>query len=321
MGFQFPNPFRRRTEVYRATSREVIDLIRRTTEYQALERATDQESADITVMSVLNFIIQSDPQLRNFASINRSHDFLTNIIPGFLTIELQKVQTSILHLEQLLFSAFANMAHELRTNPGLQRQPNQYGAAPNDSDSLKAAKWICSASGTVGRNPGQQTLSKIQDTIEKVLRLDMDLRDPRTLEYIHEAIVEPVALPSQAFRKPNRDTNYPGSGGGNYLRYFASQQAMQIQEFMAMPPTDPLPDPAAVRPGQIGNFNPVPDLARRFNNYGNIACYLFGAHIRAHSFSDGNGRTVRTLYACAMIKCGHGFIAPAPVFERRLTGL
>ena len=320
MGFQFPNPFRKR--VYRTTPREVIDLIRRTTEYRNLEKATDQESADITVMSVLNFIIQSDHSLQgNYASINRSHDFLTSMIPGFLTTELEKVQASILHLNGLLMSAYANMAAELRTTPGLQMPPNQYGAAANDSDSLKAAKWICNASGTVGANPDQQTISKIQDTIEKVLRLEMDVRDPRALDYIHKAIVEPETNLSRAFRRPHRATNYPGSGGGNYLKNFVGRQARQIREFIAMPPTDPLPDPARVRPGKMRNFIFVPELSRRFNNYGNIACYLFGAHIRAHSFADGNGRTVRALYACAMIKSGQGFIAPASGFERRLSGL
>lgn len=322
MGFQFPNPFRKKARVFETTPREVIERVRQLPDYQALLQATDQESADITAMSVLNYVVQADPTLRgNYASINRSQTFFAELLPSYLRIELQKVRASIQHLDGLLFKAYANIVTELRANPGLQMPLGEYGAHATDSETMRAAKWICRASGTVGRNPDQQTISFIQSTIETALRLEMDLRDPRTLEFLHTKIAGPVNQMSNKFRIPHRDTNYPGSGGGYYLQQFVGRQATEIREFMAQQPVDGVPDPGRVQPGNLPNFIFVPELSRRFNNYGNIACYLLGAHLRAHGFADGNGRAVRALYACAMIKSGHGFVAPDSPFEKQLSGL
>jgi prophage maintenance system killer protein len=40
-----------------------------------------------------------------------------------------------------------------------------------------------------------------------------------------------------------------------------------------------------------------------------VAAFLFGVIIRAHSFSDGNGHVARAAYAMAIIKGGLAFAA------------
>ena len=64
-----------------------------------------------------------------------------------------------------------------------------------------------------------------------------------------------------------------------------------------------------------------PKPAQDDPKWDDLACFLLGAHMRAHGFADGNGRAVRCLYACTLLQGGREFVAPTYDFENQLHGL
>lgn len=297
---------------------EVKDL----PEYRRLLQLTDAESVRLTLLSCWCMLLKQKYGMREEPAhperacvrtdYNEFKQFVPPFVAGMLDAEFDSVGGCVLFFCQLLGEARRNVAHDLLSNPGNREEPGQYGAADWDKDVVKAAKWIFSSSNSLKEDDTTQTwLSHIAWVLDNVLRREMDLLDPRTLQYIHQKL-HPNSGPKT--RSPRRDVGvkYPGTGGGRYLQKLAAEMANRLPKAIHTPH----------RRFQVPNstntvFIPQPHL----DNWANVACFLYGAHIRAHAFADGNGRAVRVLYACAMMKSDHGFVAPSLAFSSRLSGM
>jgi len=51
-----------------------------------------------------------------------------------------------------------------------------------------------------------------------------------------------------------------------------------------------------------------------------LACFLYGATVRAQAFSDGNKRASRGIYAATLQRGNRRFAAPAAALDRILMG-
>ena len=179
---------------------------------------------------------------------------------------------------------------ELRKNP---KQPRDYGADESDTELWKAAKWITNSSNTLKSAADDSSapvnLSKIYAAMSHVVQ-NMDVRDLSALEYLHQRLVDQSKL--KPTRGPSSAVKYCSTGGAGYLQDRAAAMAAGI----------PLPSDGDAK-------------------WDDLACYFLGAHMRAHGFTDGNGRAVRGLFACALLKGSRPFVVPAPDFEKKLHDL
>jgi hypothetical protein len=159
----------------------------------------------------------------------------------------------------------------------------------------------------------------IVNAMQNILNRDYDLRSLETLFHINSLFYDVnVNMP---FRRPHRNVRYPGSGGGYYLQKYTEQKARLLSANNTFIDRDAIinqDDQKVVTPGIKLTLRHATNVN---DNYTNIACFLFGAYLRAHGFSDGNGRTCRFIFACAMLKSGLPFVAPSKLFENRLTKL
>lgn len=178
----------------------------------------------------------------------------------------------------------------LRDHP---KPPRDYGAHVSDTELWKAAKWITNSSNTLktaGDDPEAPVNStKIYNAMDHVVQ-NMDVRELAALEYLHARLVDQSKL--KATRGPSSAVKYCSTGGAGFLQDRAAALAKGIS----------LPPDADVK-------------------WDDLACYLLGAHMRAHGFTDGNGRAVRGLFACALLKGGRPFVVPEAAFEQTLHDL
>ncbi|MBN9668896.1 Fic family protein [Roseibium aggregatum] len=281
---------------------------------------TNQDCADMTVATIWGR--EAKRAFRNDFSqmVPSTLTYLRTVTAGYLNMEGQRIRNSVQHLDQLLMRAFANEAHSLFNNPGNQKDPQTYYALDTDSDVTRAAKWICKASNSMDEN-STAILISVQRCIDTVLNRDLDLRDVATLERIHKGVVGSLPANMDILRPTPIGQNYTGVAGGTYLQEYASRQSRRLRTTIALPPHLAGENHRVRTPGQQ-QFVFVPQRMPNYNNnWANIGCYLHGAYIRAHGFADGNGRSVRTLFACTLIKSGMGFVAPSRAFETSLCGL
>ncbi len=129
-------------------------------------------------------------------------------------------------------------------------------------------------------------LTKIYNAMDHVVK-NMDVRELSTLEYLHKHLVDQSAL--KPTRGPSKMVKYCSTGGAGYLQDRAADMARGIN----------LPGPGDAK-------------------WDSLACYLLGAHMRAHGFTDGNGRAVRGLFACTLLKGDRDFTVPEASFEKLL---
>ena len=118
----------------------------------------------------------------------------------------------------------------------------------------------------------------------------MDVRSIDALRYLHQKLVDQSRL--KATRGPALEVKYCSTGGARYLQIRAAEMARGI------------PQP--------------PDGDAKWDD---LACYMLGAHMRAHGFTDGNGRAVRGLFACVLLKGGRDMVVPEAEFEKSLHQL
>ncbi|WP_155190103.1 hypothetical protein [Roseibium denhamense] len=291
-------------------------------EYRRLAQDSDQDCADLTVATIWGFETRMTPHNLTQITTNPAKEQSLKVqLAGRLTMERNNIRRSITHLNKLLIKAYTNTVVHLLTNPGNQISPSQYSAQASDSDITKAAKWICSSSNTYGMTVNRSDVTAIERAIANILNRGYDLRRVETLELIHKAVVGSIPANRTALRATPMGQNYCGIGGGSYLQAFAAHQSRRIKETLPLPPTLSNLRQRFYPATDSRYFLYVPERQRHHNNWGNIACYLLGAHLRAHAFADGNGRASRTLFACAMLKSNFAFVAPTYAFEKELSGL
>lgn len=291
-------------------------------EYRPLLQLMDAESVRLTLLSCWCMMLSQkygmngEPAHPERACVRADYDdfkeFVRTSVARMLVTEQDNVGACVLFFCQLLGLARRNIAHDLLNNPGNREEPAEYGASDWEKDVAKAAKWIFSSSNSLkGDDTTPAWLSHVSWLLDNVLRLNLDLLDPRTLRYIHKHLYPSFGKKT---RQPIRDVavKYPGTGGGYYLQKLAGEMANRLPTF----------DHRGMRRFQVPNStNGVFIPEAHYDSWANIACFLHGAYIRAHGFADGNGRAVRVLYACAMMKSQMGFIAPSMAFSGRLCGM
>lgn len=316
------NLFQRRKDMMTLTPRSYLDMARALPAFQRLVQDTDRDCAELTVATL--WAAENKRTFTNdltkIVTARSNEQYYRNQLSGRLDMERQRVLASTRYLDMLLLEAYSNVFVTLRNTPGHQIPPDQYGARQTDTDLIKASKWVCTSSNSFGRTANRADVTAVQRAITTVLNRNMDLRHVETIEHIHRAVVGSIPANADALRNTPMGQNYCGVGGGTYLQAYAARQSRKIREMMPLPPAAEQQRHRYETPGQR-HYIFVPTVQNQHNNWGNIACYLLGAHLRAHAFTDGNGRAVRTLFACAIIKSNADFIAPTYAFEKQLSGL
>ena len=172
--------------------------------------------------------------------------------------------------------------------------PNEYGAHRGDTEQFKAARWIVHSSSSLAGKVDENSpinVPKIYRAMKHVVD-SMDVRSNNALVYLHQNLVNQVGL--QPSRAPSRLAKYCGIGGARWLQQRVSAFASGLPLL------------------QDGDGD---------SRWDDLACFMLGAHLRAHGFTDGNGRTVRGLFACVLVKGGREFVVPEKQFEKSLHRL
>lgn len=170
---------------------------------------------------------------------------------------------------------------------------SDYGARASDSDLDKATAWIISSSNSLVKSADDSNApvnrAKVRAALQKA-STSMDIRAEDTLRYLHTQLVNQAGL--RPTRGPAKEAPYPSTGGAGFLLETSFRLAQGIN---------------------------LPAHADR--RWFDLACYLFGAVVRSHGFTDGNGRVGRGAYAAAMLTGGVSFQALKPSTEKLIHGL
>ena len=265
---------------------DFFKMIHKVREYPELKRHIG-EYADHTIEAIWNQYTGG----KKDAKFSYMREKEQDTIKGFGSVlrhEINNVLQAHYHFGSLMQRAkMGALRGKLRENV---KQPGDYGALTTDSELWKAAKWIVNSSNTLSGSAHDESapvnLQKIYTAMEDVVN-NKDVRDLSSLVYLHERLVDQARL--KPTRGPSTAVKYCSTGGAGYLQDVAADFARGIS----------LPDDGGEK-------------------WDDLACYFLGAHMRAHGFTDGNGRAVRGLFACALIKGGRDFVVPAADFEKSL---
>ena len=117
-----------------------------------------------------------------------------------------------------------------------------------------------------------------------------DVRSETVLRDLHRRSVNQASLkPTRCMAK---NAPYPSTGGAAYLL----TKTFELARGFPAPPA-----------GSLRWFD--------------LSCFLLGAVIRSHGFTDGNGRVGRAAYAAAMLKGQRHFVALRVDAEKLIHGL
>jgi hypothetical protein len=219
-------------------------------------------------------------------ALDRSYAQLFELGDAVIGLELTNIYSSLFRLGGLALRLnLHNMANQLTAGNVLAEAT--YNALVGDSPATKAAKWLVHSSNTLA----DAQVSAIRDTLIALNN-------------------QPVALNTLAgLAQINYMVNIGGGIAPQYRgiavnggRIVCSASGTRLLE-LSMQQT------AGVVPG-VGGIT-----------WADYALYLLATVVRAHGFTDGNGRTARAAYALAMLRGGVAFRAPTNQFETSLHGL
>lgn len=171
--------------------------------------------------------------------------------------------------------------------------PEEYGAKSSDPDDVKATRWIISTSNSLVKtadNPGAPvTATQIRRALVEA-STTRDIREEATLRWLHTQLVNQAGLrPTRCMAK---EAPYPSTGGAAFLL----SKTFELARGLTLP-------------------------AKRDPAWFDVACFLLGAVIRSHGFTDGNGRVGRGAFAAAMLAGGIPFTPLKPDAEKLIHGL
>lgn len=307
------------------TPLELRRFARRQPEFERLVQDTNFACADLTVATIWRHIAGRErvPAGGNFV-MNRARTVgYLNFIKRMLDYERRAVLVSVQHMNGLLANTYTNLALQLLNVPGNQEAPATYGAVPGETDARKAARWICASSNTITPATTVASIVRIENVIATVVQRNLELRLRGTHDFIlREASGGPQDILQRLRPSPPHalGQKYTGVGGGSFLYEKLLADCRRIQTPLRMPLDQAQANRVTVPGTNIGLIRHRYDPQPR-SNLANLALYLLGSMLRAHPHYDGNGRTSRIVYACAMIRSEHGFIAPHIDFMSRLSGL
>ncbi|NIO02193.1 MAG: hypothetical protein GTO42_08630 [Candidatus Latescibacteria bacterium] len=145
----------------------------------------------------------------------------------------------------------------------------------------RAALWICSASNTLGASK----VGVISEFLKKAVRARKTIRSMKDVDHLYREIVLKIKAPDRKYRCPFMGSPLTSDKGGHALLEKA-----------------------------------VSSVARS-RMTSDLGCYLFGATIRCHGFTDGNGRIARALFALCQLRATGSFQPLSRQGEDKITGL
>ncbi len=263
-------------------------MVRKLSEYKQLKRISG-DFADETVEAMWGKFAMNGKA----SHMNSSADKLNykKAMASTLQGEINNLLGGHYHIGNLLVQASGStMGQKLRQNP---LQPQDYGADANDTELVKAAKWIVHGSNTL-RNAGNDenapvNLTKIRAAMEHVVG-NMDIKNWNAILYLHQRLVDQNGLKTS--RGPSAEVKYCSTGGGRYLL----NRSFEMLAGISSPPNDD-------------------------DKWDSMACFVIGSIIRSHGFTDGNGRAARGMFACVLLKGGRTFVPIKSNLEKTLHGL
>lgn len=213
-----------------------------------------------------------------------------SMLKGLLKYELQVVMSGHYYIGKLQLNARMKVftsQFAVRT-----MQPADYGCIATDSNLDRAVKYIIHTSNSLRNTADNLGAPVTRQGIRLALQnaMNYDVRSEATLRDLHRRLVDQASLKES--RCMNTAAPYPSTGGAAYLLEKTFEMARGID----------LPAPGHA-------------------NWFNLACYLLGAVIRSHGFTDGNGRVGRAAFAAAMLKGGVPFAALQVDAEKLIHGL
>lgn len=169
--------------------------------------------------------------------------------------------------------------------------PRDFGANDRDPEVDKAAAYLIFTSNSLRNtadNNGPITRVGIKNALTTAR--GSDIRKEATLRALHQGVVDQATLKDS--RGPNPEAPYPSTGGAGFLL----ERTFGFVQGVPLPPE-----------GDVAWFD--------------LACFLLGATIRSHGFTDGNGRIGRAAYAVALLKGQLPFNALKVSAEKIMHGL
>lgn len=262
-------------------------LIRKSRSYKSLSGTIGESHANGTLEGLWNKFSSKD-KITHPAGGEKEY---VDTIGDFLNYEQKAVLRGSYFIGNVFVRAKTGNLHRTIANETMD--PADYNARPDDSDLDKAARYIVNSSGSLAKSadtPGAPiTTAAVRDALQSASLFDV--RSETVLRDLHRRCVNQVGL--KVSRAVDPQAPYPGApGGAGYLLAKTCELARGL-----------------------------PVVPQGDERWFDIACFLFGAVIRSHGFTDGNGRVGRAAYAAAMLKGGLPFRPLKVSAEKDLHGL
>ncbi|MEL6999969.1 MAG: hypothetical protein AAFP68_17045 [Pseudomonadota bacterium] len=251
--------------------------LRQTQEYRGMVAAADQATADRFVDNAHAFALAHPVDDHSYAMILEGTG--TSISD----------ETAKLRRNEARIERYARRAEQDKFRQGLLDANMQTDLTRDfrdvcDNEFDLAATWIAAESSSLcGRdiariNPTER--QQIEYAVRAVVR-ERDLFLVETLDYLHDNVGD-FGAGRRWGGGNSRGQIYGGDGIGRYLQGKVADRARALS-----------------------------NRARRHPHaWYNVAGFQLVANILAHGFADGNGRSVRALYACVLLKHGRAFQGP-----------
>jgi hypothetical protein len=256
---------------------------------RALNSAKGRDLIDVLgpeLADTLVDVILEDGKIKpGIAQGTFTEDQLHAAVENYLDIELNNIARTGQTLSKLASGlAGGRLAPIARAN---LMTPKAYGGSPEASETMNAARWVCNASMTVKRE--HLRVTPTQHVIHMAVAAGTPMNTLSGIDAVNQLLVGQGG--STTARGPQPASPTPSSVGGRRLFEVAMR-------FVAARP-----------PGGSGG------------TWQDFACYLLGAVIACHGYTDANGRTGRALYAICWIRSGEPFKAISAAGEGQLHGL
>jgi len=254
-------------------------------EYQQLERIIGPLYAQGSLKAMWNKLSMGGTHAQyNDRSVYQG------MLVGMLKHEINCVLSAHYHIGSLQVKARTRaFSNQFRADT---MAPADYGARTTDSNVEKAASYIIFTSTSLKKTADSVSAPVTRTAIQQALQnaAQYDPRSQATLRDLHRRLVDQTAL--RPTRCMDKSAPYPSTGGAAFL----------LEKTFSFAKGIPLPASGSA-------------------DWFDLACFLLGAVIRSHGFTDGNGRVGRAAFATAMLKGGGNFVALKVEAEKSIHGL
>jgi hypothetical protein len=213
-----------------------------------------------------------------------------DIFGGLLTYEMLMVRQGHDHISALQLRARTGGFADEFTDKIMPSA--DYNARDTDSNEDRATAYIVHTSNSLKTSADVPNAPITRTGVKDALRnaAMYDVRSETVLRDLHRRSVNQASLkPTRCMAK---NAPYPSTGGAAYLL----TKTFELARGFPAPPA-----------GSLRWFD--------------LSCFLLGAVIRSHGFTDGNGRVGRAAYAAAMLKGQRHFVALRVDAEKLIHGL